>query len=96
METTTSPLTFSASFSRDARFAPTAGELAATLARTTGCAEGAALEIRAAVTTAFEAALAADESTSIALSLRADGPTFATEVACGVQSYLHLTHPRSA
>jgi hypothetical protein len=99
METSTSPLTFAASFSRDARFAPTVGELAAKLAQTTGCAESAALEIRAAVTAAFEAALAADASdasASIALALRADGPTFATEVTCGTHSYLHLTHPRSA
>jgi hypothetical protein len=99
METTTSPLTFAASFPRDARFAPTVGELAAKLAQTTGCVEGVSLEIRAAVTAAFEAAIAADASdvsASIALALRADGPSFATEVTCGTQSYLHLTHPRSA
>ena len=96
METTTSPLTFAASFPRDARFAPTVGELAAKLAQTTGCVEGASLEIRAAVTAAFEAAIAADESASIALSLCADGPSFATEVTCGSQSYLRVTHPRSA
>jgi uncharacterized glyoxalase superfamily metalloenzyme YdcJ len=96
MATSTTPLTFSASFSRDARFAPTAGELAAKLAQATGCADASSQEIRAAVQAAFAAALAADVSASIDLALRASGTSFATDVTCGTRSYLHLTHPRSA
>ena len=95
MDKSTGPLTFAASFPPDARFAPTAGELACKLAQTTGCADAATQEIRAAVGAAFEAALAADGSAGIDLALRAFDASFAADVTCGARSYLHLTHPRS-
>ncbi len=96
MDKSTGPLTFAASFPRDAQFAPTMGDLASKLAQTTGCAELACQEIRAAVGAAFEAALASDGSSSIDLALHAAGASFATEVTCGGRPYLTLTHPRSA
>jgi hypothetical protein len=96
METSTGPLIFAASFPRDARFGPTAGELAARLAQTNGCADASNQEIREAVGAAFDAALAEDMTASIDLALSASGESFATDVTCGPRSYLHLTHPRSA
>jgi hypothetical protein len=96
MDKSTGPLTFAASFPRDAQFAPTMGELASKLAQTTGCAESACQEIRAAVGAAFEAALASEGSSDIELALGAAGEGFVTAVTCGGRPYLTLTHPRSA
>jgi hypothetical protein len=99
MEKSTGPLEFTASFPRDARFAPTAGELAAKLAQASGCAEGASQELRDAVSAAFEAVLlesAADSAAAVGLVLHAHDASFATEVTCGARSFLRLAHPRSA
>jgi hypothetical protein len=99
MEKSTGPLEFTASFPRDARFAPTAGELAAKLAQTTGCAERAAQELRDAVSAAFQAVLAetaGDSDAAVGLVLHAGDASFATEVTCGARSFLRLTHPRPA
>jgi len=96
MDKSTGPLTFAASFPRDAQFASTMGDLASKLAQTTGCADHACQEIRAAVGAAFEAALAAGGSADIELALKAAGDGFVTAVTCGGRPYLALTHPRSA
>jgi hypothetical protein len=99
MERSTGPLEFTASFPRDARFAPTAGELAAKLAQATGCAEPASQELRGAVHAAFEAVLAepaGDASSDIGLALHAGGDALATEVTCGTRCYLRVTHPCSS
>ena len=96
MDKSTGPLSFTASFPRDARFAGTAGDLAAKLAQTTGCGEAVSQEIRAAVGAAFEAALAADGPASIDLALRTADASFATGLTSGDRTYLQLTHARPA
>jgi hypothetical protein len=96
MDKSTGPLTFAASFSPDARFAPTAGDLAARFAQATGCGEAAIEEIREAVGKAFEAALEADGAAGIELALRAAETSCATDLTCGACSYLHVVHPRTA
>jgi len=93
MDKSTGPLTFAASFPRDARFVPTAGELAARLALTTGCDEGVSQEIRGAVAAAFEAALAGDVDAPVELALRTADGAFGADLTCGACSHLHLTRP---
>jgi len=96
MDKPTGPLSFAASFSPDARFAPTAGDLAARFAQTTGCAESAIREVREAVGLAFETALEAAGAASIDLALRRDNGTFSADLTCGARSYLHVAHPLTA
>ena len=99
MEKSTGPLEFTASFPRDARYAPTAGDLAATLAQASGCAESASLELREAVKAAFEAVLAEPDAgapSEVGLALHADGAALGTELTSGSRSYLRLQHPRLA
>jgi len=99
MDKPTGSLEFTASFPRDARYAPTAGELAAKLALATGCAEQASQDLRDAVSAAFETALAepaGESSSDIGLALLGGGVSLAAEVTCGARSYLRVTHPRSS
>jgi hypothetical protein len=99
MEKSTGPLEFTASFPRDARFAPTAGELAAKLAQSTGCAGSAILELRDAVSAAFETVLAepaGETAADVGLTLYAGDTSLATEVTSGPRAYLRVAHPRSA
>ena len=99
MEKSTGPLEFTASFPRDARFVPTAGDLAAKLALAAGCPESASQDLRAAVSAAFEAVLAEPAGaspSSVGLALRAGDASFAAEVTYGTRSFLQLTHPCSA
>ena len=99
MEKSTGPLEFTASFPRDARYAPTVGELAARLAQASGCAESASVELRTAVSAAFEAVLAEPAGgapSDVGLSLHADAAALGTELTSGSRSYLRLEHPRSA
>jgi hypothetical protein len=100
MEKSTAPLDFSASFPADARFAPTAAELAAKLAQATGCAEGDSQDLRLAVDGAFQRALSGapvnGASASIDLVLRSTDASFATDLTCGDRTLLHVTHSRPA
>jgi hypothetical protein len=91
-------MAFTANFPPEARFAPTAAEIAARLAGACGCAAETADEIRAAVVAAFGAALAlaAAATSGIDVTLRAGGSAFEADVACGGHSLLHCSKARTS
>jgi hypothetical protein len=94
----TGPVAFAASFPPEDRFAATAGELAARLAASCGCAPETAEEVRRAVHRAFGEALASAASggRGIDLTLRTDDGAFEADVACGGQAILHCARTRTA
>jgi len=94
----TGPMAFAANFPPEARFAPTAAEIAARLAGACGCTAEAADEIRAAVVAAFGAALALAPAAAsgIDVTLRTGGAAFEADVACGGRSLLHCSKARSS
>ena len=93
----TGPLAFAASFPPEARFAATAGELAARLASACGCAPEAAEEVRGAVNRAFGEALAsaAAGGSGIDVTLRTDDGAFEADVTCAGRAVLHCSKTRS-
>ena len=92
------PVAFAVSFPPEARFAATAGDLAARLASVCGCAPGAAEEVRGAVNRAFGEALAsaAAGGSGIDVTLRTDDGAFEADVACGGRAILHCSKTRSS
>ena len=99
MDTPTGPLEFAASFPLEEQFAPTAGELAARLAQTSGCGEPAARELRQAIDVAFRQAVAgngAGRAGSVRLALRTTPSSLEADMSCGADQLLHLSRPRSA
>ena len=94
----TGPMAFAARFPPEARFAATAGELAAKLAASCGCAPEAAEQLRGAVNGAFAEALApaAAGGHGIDVTLRTDNGAFEADVACGGRTLLHCSQTRSA
>lgn len=98
-ETPIGPLEFAASFPLEDQFAPTAGDLAARLAQTSGCGEAAALELRQAIDAAFLTAVAGNgtgRSGSIRLLLRTTASSFEADLSCDGGQLLHLSRPRCA
>ena len=92
-EPSTGPLAFAASFPPEERFAPTAGEIAARLAASAGCAQEAADEIRGAVDAAFRKALAGggSDGPAIGLTLRTTDGAFDADLTCGRVPFLHCS-----
>ena len=90
------PMAFEARFPPEDRFAATAGEIAARLAVTCGCAPGAAEEVRGEVSRAFAAALASSGGEGLQLTLRAEDGAFAADLACGGRALLHCSKTRLA
>ncbi len=94
----TGPLAFAARFPPEERFAATAAELSARLAAASGCALGAAEEIRSAVLTAFQNALASAPAidAGIDLTLRAGDGVFDAHLASGGASLCQCSKPRTS
>jgi hypothetical protein len=98
-DTQTGLLEFAASFPLEEQFAPTAGDLAARLAQTSGCGDAAATELRQAIDAAFHQAVAgngAGRARSVLLALHTTVSSFEADLSCGGDRLLHLSRPRSA
>ena len=98
MEKPGGPLAFAASFPPDARYAPTAADLAARLAAAAGCSEAGAEDVRLAVDGAFRVALSGDrpDGLSIEVSIQTSHAFFDADLSCGGERLLHCSRPRSA